>query len=283
MVFLCTAPSKWSDWDNLAGKPSDWQQHFINNSFILTRLSEAQTSWKTFSAKTNLLWHLTAFPTRGSTLWTRLYIISLSPYIITFLRTPFPQLLHLSISISLSIFTPGFSLCDRPPTYISYPVGFWWRNTIMFPDIWNDLSESWWHQWGVIWLHFPLMWRSFAVWESQQAAAAFRRWPCLLASRQQLLLRGGDFAVTRLVTFSKAVQGFKSLTLSLYRLFLPFICLHRCWFTKEAVPVPKLSSPQREQRPESIRFPKYLQPVGVSYSASFMALATLQKHIKKQT
>lgn len=49
------------------------------------------------------------------------------------------------------------------------------------------------------------------------------------------------------------------------------------------VPVPKLSSPQREQRPESIRFPKYLHPVGVSYSASFMALATLKPHRKKET
>lgn len=49
------------------------------------------------------------------------------------------------------------------------------------------------------------------------------------------------------------------------------------------VPVPKLSSPQREQRPESIRFPKYLHPAGVSYSASFMALATLKPHRKKET
>lgn len=49
------------------------------------------------------------------------------------------------------------------------------------------------------------------------------------------------------------------------------------------VPVPKLSSPQREQRPESIRFPKYLQPVGVSYSASFMALATLRPYTEKQS
>ncbi|TNN58022.1 hypothetical protein EYF80_031770 [Liparis tanakae] len=40
---------------------------------------------------------------------------------------------------------------------------------------------------------------------------------------------------------------------------------------------------KREQRPESIRFPKYLQPVGVSYSASFMALATLRPYTEKQS
>lgn len=44
---------------------------------------------------------------------------------------------------------------------------------------------------------------------------------------------------------------------------------------KKQSPVPKLSSPQKEHLPESIRFPKNLQPAGVSYIATFMALATL--------
>lgn len=68
---------------------------------------------------------------------------------------------YLYLAIYLSIVTPGYNLCDRLPTCVSYPVGFRWSNTTVFPDIWNDLSESWWHQWRVIWLHFPLMWRRF--------------------------------------------------------------------------------------------------------------------------
>lgn len=41
-------------------------------------------------------------------------------------------------------------------------------------------------------------------------------------------------------------------------------------------PVPKLSSPHSESLPASIRFPKNFQPVGVSYSCIFRALATLE-------
>lgn len=43
------------------------------------------------------------------------------------------------------------------------------------------------------------------------------------------------------------------------------------------LPVPKLSSPQSEQRPESMRLEKYLHPVGVSYTGIFITFATLEK------
>lgn len=42
------------------------------------------------------------------------------------------------------------------------------------------------------------------------------------------------------------------------------------------LPVPKLSSPQREQRPESMRLEKYLHPAGVSYTGTFITFATLE-------
>lgn len=49
------------------------------------------------------------------------------------------------------------------------------------------------------------------------------------------------------------------------------------------LPVPKLSSPQRDSLLASIKFPKNFQPVGVSYKAIFVALATLQRHEIKVT
>lgn len=49
------------------------------------------------------------------------------------------------------------------------------------------------------------------------------------------------------------------------------------------LPVPKLSSPQSDSLLASIRFPKNFQPVGVSYKAIFVALATLQRHEIKVT
>lgn len=41
-------------------------------------------------------------------------------------------------------------------------------------------------------------------------------------------------------------------------------------------PVPKLSSPHRDSTPESIRLPKYFQPVGTSYTDRPFSAATLQ-------
>lgn len=46
-----------------------------------------------------------------------------------------------------------------------------------------------------------------------------------------------------------------------------------------SLPVPKLSSPHREHRPESIRFEKNLHPAGVSYTGTFIDLATLKNEI----
>ena len=42
-------------------------------------------------------------------------------------------------------------------------------------------------------------------------------------------------------------------------------------------PVPKLSSPQRDKRPASIRLPKNFHPVGTSKQFWFLALATLER------
>lgn len=50
--------------------------------------------------------------------------------------------------------------------------------------------------------------------------------------------------------------------------------------TRQSLPVPKLSSPHREHRPESIRFEKNLHPAGVSYTGTFINLATLKNEIR---
>lgn len=56
----------------------------------------------------------------------------------------------------------------------------------------------------------------------------------------------------------------------------------KCWHEGN-LPVPKLSSPQRDSLLASIKFPKNFQPVGVSYKATFVAFATLERHEIKVT